>query len=157
MIHGIQQMAYSLALTKTPIFRVPCIMHVMQLSLKDLLGAIKIDPKNTEAESEWSDSRTKSLQSSLGQSSKNIKATLKKVSASLYTDYQIVTYFSKIRDLAVFINASPQHRNSFRAIQLKEPKLLPIQDVCTCWNSTFLMLNRARKLQRAINKYYEAY
>lgn len=80
MMEGVQEMVQSQALHNTSVFRVPCIVHVMQLSLKDLLGKIKADPKNAQAESEWSDERTKSLQSAPGQSSENIVATLKKVS-----------------------------------------------------------------------------
>ncbi|KAJ5340261.1 hypothetical protein N7541_009385 [Penicillium brevicompactum] len=134
--HGVQEMVQSQALHNTSVFRVPCIVHVIQLSLKDLLGKIKANPKNAEAESEWSDERTKSLQSAPGHASGNIVATLK-----------------KIRELAVFITASPQRREAFRALQTTEPKLLPIQDVRTRWNSTFLMLERAKKLQRVFNQY----
>ncbi|KAI2734874.1 hypothetical protein DTO013E5_9593 [Penicillium roqueforti] len=58
----------------------------------------------------------------------------------------------KIRGLAVFINASPQRREAFMALQ-PEPALIPIQDVRTRWNSTFLMLNRAKKLQPFYDQY----
>jgi hypothetical protein len=58
----------------------------------------------------------------------------------------------KIRGLAVFINASPQRREAFIALQ-PEPALIPIQDVRTRWNSTFLMLNRAKKLQPFYDQY----
>ncbi|KAJ5264866.1 hypothetical protein N7505_007659 [Penicillium chrysogenum] len=136
MIQGVQEMVQSQALHNTSVFRVPCIVHVIQLSLKDLLGKIKANPTNAEAESEWSDERTKSLQSAPDHASGNVVATLK-----------------KIRELAVFITASPQRREAFRALQTTEPKLLPIQDVRTRWNSTFLMLERAKKLQRVFNQY----
>lgn len=59
----------------------------------------------------------------------------------------------KVRGLAVFVNASPQRREAFLALQTKQPKLIPVQDVRTRWNSTFLMLNRARKLQPVFDKY----
>lgn len=39
------------------------------------------------------------------------------------------------------------------ALQTAVPKLLPVQDVRTRWNSTFLMLDRARKLQRVFDQY----
>ncbi|KAJ5300082.1 hypothetical protein PENANT_c146G01845 [Penicillium antarcticum] len=136
MVQGVQEMVQSQALHNTSVLRVPCIVHVIQLCLKDLLGKIKANPKNAEAESEWSDERTKSLQSAPGHASGNIVATLK-----------------KIRELAVFITASPQRREAFRALQTTEPKLLPIQDVRTRWNYTFLMLERAKKLQRVFNQY----
>jgi hypothetical protein len=84
MMEGVQEMVQSQALSDTSIFRVSCIVHVIQLSLKDLLGKIKANPKNAEAESEWSDARTKSLQSAGERSSRNIVATLKKVSVSYH-------------------------------------------------------------------------
>jgi hypothetical protein len=43
------------------IIRVPCIAHVIQLSLKDLLGKMKAAPKNDTAEQAWSDDRVDSL------------------------------------------------------------------------------------------------
>ncbi|KAJ6136648.1 hypothetical protein N7512_001808 [Penicillium capsulatum] len=53
----------------------------------------------------------------------------------------------QVRNLAIYINASPQRRESFYNLQTREPKLVPIQDVATRWNSIFLMLARAKKLQ----------
>ncbi|KAJ6001045.1 hypothetical protein N7481_001454 [Penicillium waksmanii] len=136
MIQAVQELAGPLTLGDTPIFRIPCIVHVIQLSLHDLLGKIRANPKNTEAESEWPESRTKSIQSSSEQSSGNITNTLK-----------------KIRELAVFINASPQRRDAFQALQTTPIRLLPIQDVRTRWNSTFLMLDRAKRLQQVFDLY----
>jgi hypothetical protein len=54
--------------------------------------------------------------------------------------------FHYVRNLAIFINASPQRRESFQNLQANTP-FFPIQDVRTRWNSTFLMLRRAKKLQ----------
>ncbi|EED11525.1 hypothetical protein TSTA_008210, partial [Talaromyces stipitatus ATCC 10500] len=42
---------------------VPCIAHVIQLSLKDLLGKMKAAPKIDTAEQTWSDDRVDSLHS----------------------------------------------------------------------------------------------
>lgn len=42
-------------------------------------------------------------------------------------------------------------------LQSTEPKLVPIQDVRTRWNSTFLMLNRARRLQSVFDQYCTTY
>ncbi|KAG0160023.1 hypothetical protein PDIDSM_7550 [Penicillium digitatum] len=98
------------------IFRVPCIAHVIQLSLNELLGKLKANKRNTSG------------------------------------SIQITYTLKKIRGLAVFINASPQRREAFIALQ-PEPALIPIQDVRTRWNSTFLMLNRAKKLQPFYDQY----
>jgi hypothetical protein len=62
-----------------------------------------------------------------------------------------------VRSLAIFINASPQRRESFYNLQPKEPKLVPIQDVATRWNSTFLMLVRAKKLQQTFDAFCSQY
>jgi hypothetical protein len=51
------------------------------------------------------------------------------------------------------VNASAQRREAFIAFQTKEPRLILIQDVRTRWNSTFLMLSRAKKLQSIIDQY----
>ena len=63
----------------------------------------------------------------------------------------------QVRGLAVFINASPQRRENFRNLQTGGPILLPIQDVCTRWNSTFLMLRRARHLRSIFEKFCSKY
>lgn len=82
MIQAVQQLAGPLALGDTPIFPIPCIMHVIQLNLHDLLGKIRANLKNAEVESEWPESRTKSIQYS-ERFSGNITITLKKVCSSL--------------------------------------------------------------------------
>jgi hypothetical protein len=77
MITSVQETVQSLGLSNASIFRVPCISHVIQLSLNQLLGKIKAKPGNQEVETEWSDKRTQSLQSR--QSTQGIMDTLKKV------------------------------------------------------------------------------
>lgn len=59
--------------------------------------------------------------------------------------------------LAVFINASPQHRENFQNLQAGGLILLPIQDVCTHWNSTFLMLQRTIHLWSIFEKFCSEY
>jgi hypothetical protein len=59
------------------IIRVPCIAHVIQLSLKDLLGKMKAAPKNDTAEQAWSDDRVDSLRAR--QQKREIVDTLNKV------------------------------------------------------------------------------
>ena len=77
MMTCIQETIQSYDLSNTSVFRIPCIAHVIQLSLKQLLGKIKANPVNKEAESEWSDERTQSLQSR--RPTRQIVDTLKKV------------------------------------------------------------------------------
>jgi hypothetical protein len=80
MVQAVQDISQSLTSNGIPVFRIPCLIHMMQLCLRDLLATIKVNPKNSETKSEWSDIRTKSLQATLGQHTKNIAMTLKKVS-----------------------------------------------------------------------------
>jgi hypothetical protein len=76
-------MVKSQALCDSSIFRVPCIAHVIQLSLNQLLRKMKAKLVNIEVESKWSDARTQSLQSNSRQPTRHIVDTLKKVSISL--------------------------------------------------------------------------
>jgi hypothetical protein len=39
----------------TRIVRIPCLAHVIQLCLKDLLGLMKVDPKNDTTATNWSE------------------------------------------------------------------------------------------------------
>lgn len=59
------------------IVQVPCLAHVIQLSLMDLLGKIKASPKNDNAEAEWSDERVRLLRAC--QQKHEIADTLNKV------------------------------------------------------------------------------
>lgn len=45
----------------TPIVRIPCLAHVIQLSLKDLLAMMKLDPKNDVPSRQWSAEQDSSL------------------------------------------------------------------------------------------------
>ncbi|EYE89961.1 uncharacterized protein EURHEDRAFT_436400, partial [Aspergillus ruber CBS 135680] len=118
--------------------RVPCIAHVIQLSLKDLLGQMRASPKNEMPETEWSDACIQSLR-------------------ERQQKREIADMLNKIRSLAIYINASPQRREAFYNLQKEEPKLAPIQDVKTRWNSTFLMLRRAKRLQFIFDEFCKQY
>jgi hypothetical protein len=153
LMSSIQQAIQSQSQSNIAIFRVPCIAHVIQLSLNELLGRLKATPHNEEAELEWSDEQTHLFQTK--RSARQITDTLKKVRLfySICGKTYISCTISKLRGLAVFINASPQRREAFLGLQDKEPRLIPIQDIRTRWNSTFLMLNRAKRLQLVYNRY----
>jgi hypothetical protein len=45
----------------TPIVRIPCLAHVIQLSLKGLLAMMKLDPKNDLLDRQWSAEQDSSL------------------------------------------------------------------------------------------------
>lgn len=83
---NVQETIQSQSRSDTLIFRVPCTAHVIQLSLNELLGKLKVTPHNKEIELEWSDERTHSFQTKRSSSSKQITDTLKKVS-SCYSRY----------------------------------------------------------------------
>ena len=59
------------------IIRTPCLAHVMQLALKQLLDQAKADPKNETIETVWSDDLDKSVKRLL--KSGNNATTLQKV------------------------------------------------------------------------------
>jgi hypothetical protein len=60
-----------------PIIRVPCLAHVIQLSLNKLLGQMEATPKNEAAELQWSDEQNQSIRSQ--QKKREIINTLNKV------------------------------------------------------------------------------
>lgn len=60
------------------IIRTPCLAHVMQLALKQLLGQMKADPKNEAIEIVWSDDLDKFAQKTAKKSG-DIATTLQKV------------------------------------------------------------------------------
>lgn len=63
--------------TDSTIVQVPCLVHVIQLSLVDPLGKIKASPKNDNAETEWSHERVRLLHTR--QQKDEIADTLNKV------------------------------------------------------------------------------
>lgn len=78
LISSLQDSIQSLDLhPDTMIIRVPCIAHVIQLSLKQLLGQMKANPSNETIEMVWSEERTKSARHAAQQY--NMANTLNKV------------------------------------------------------------------------------
>ena len=76
--------------TDSTIIQVPCLAHVIQLSLIDLLGKIKASPKNNNTETEWSEDRVRSLRTR--QQKYEIADTLNKVSLKLlFTNHNSIT------------------------------------------------------------------
>lgn len=62
LIESVQESIESLELpNQTPIIRIPCLAHVIQLSLRDLLGLMKADPTNDTIDRQWSDKQAESL------------------------------------------------------------------------------------------------
>ena len=56
LINNIQESLQSLELpNQTPVIRIPCMAHVIQLSLKELLGTMEANPKNDMKETDWSE------------------------------------------------------------------------------------------------------
>lgn len=81
MMTSIHDVIQSQGLSNTSLFRIPCIAHVIQLSLNQLLGKMKANPVNDEVEIEWSNERTHSLHSR--RPTKEIVDTLNKVRSLL--------------------------------------------------------------------------
>ncbi|KAJ9482200.1 hypothetical protein VN97_g11237 [Penicillium thymicola] len=112
------------------IIRTPCLAHVIQLSLNRLLDRLKAVPLNDTTETKWTDRQSALAKANAQTQNREISHTL-----------------NKVRYLAVYIRASPQRRDAFTKLQPLEQGLMPIQDVRTRWNSTFLMLRRAKRLR----------
>jgi hypothetical protein len=56
LIDSLQESLQSLELpSQIPIIRMPCIAHVIQLSLKELLGQMEVNPRNDREETEWTE------------------------------------------------------------------------------------------------------
>lgn len=64
------------------IIRIPCLAHVIQLSLKKLLGEMKANPKNKDHKREWPEAQTEALRA--GRQRKEISGTLNRVRPPLY-------------------------------------------------------------------------
>ncbi|OQD95763.1 hypothetical protein PENVUL_c105G07924 [Penicillium vulpinum] len=112
------------------IIRIPCLAHVIQLSLNQLLDRLKAVPQNDITETRWSDRQSILAKANAQSKNRSISHTL-----------------NKVRYLAVYIRASPQRREAFVSLQPSEQALMPLQDVKARWNSTFLMLRRAKRLR----------
>ncbi|KAG0153110.1 hypothetical protein PDIDSM_2069 [Penicillium digitatum] len=111
----------------TIITRIPCLAHVIQLSLNQLLARIKAVPLNESAETRWTEKQSRLAQENAKQS--QISSTLK----------------------------NPQRRETFYNLQTTNIKIVPIQDVKTRWNSTFLMLRRAKRLRAIFSLFCTEY
>jgi hypothetical protein len=55
LMSSIQESVQSLGVGNAAIIRIPCIAHIIQLSLNDLLGLMKANPKNETIQTDWSD------------------------------------------------------------------------------------------------------
>jgi hypothetical protein len=118
--------------------RTPCLAHVIQLSLKSLLLCLKVVPKNDTTETRWTDRRSQEAK------------------ANSHQRYEVAATLNKIRFLSIYIHASPQRVETFHKLQT-DTHLMPIQDVSTRWNSTYLMLRRAKRLREFFNPFCEEY
>ena len=122
------------------IVRIPCLAHVIQLSLNKLLDRIKAVPLNDLAETKWTEKQSRLAHLNAQHQNREISSTL-----------------NKVRYLAIYVNASPQRRETFYNLQTTAVKLVPIQDVRTRWNSIFLMLRRAKRLRPIFALFYVEY
>lgn len=86
MVAGIQEVGQLLGLSKDQLFHIPCIIHVIQLSLRELLGEMKANPVNDEIKSTWVDTPEQPQQSK-NQQYPSIVKTLKKVSSTGYLPF----------------------------------------------------------------------
>lgn len=119
---------------------IPCLARVIQLSLNQLLDRLQAVPENETTETKWTEHQITLAKANAQSRKRGISHTLK-----------------RIRSLAVFIRASPQRRGSFMGLQSPGQGLMPLQDVKTRWNSTFLMLRHAKRLRGFIMQFCDQY
>lgn len=86
--------------TDSTIIQVPCLAHIIQLSLIDLLGKIKASPKNDTAESVWSDEHVRLLRAR--QQKHKIADTLNKVGFYLIILYNQLTIIIGSRSCGLY-------------------------------------------------------
>jgi hypothetical protein len=97
------------------IIRVPCIAHVIQLSLKDLLGKMKAAPKNDIAEQAWSDDQVDNLRAR--QQKHEIVDTLNKVR---YCNFILIYYpnlflrFEALRFILTQVLSAENHSTTYK-------------------------------------------
>jgi hypothetical protein len=90
LIESIQDSIQSSQLgSSATIIRVPCIAHVIQLSLQKLLGQMKANPKNEVIEINWSEAQSQSLRAR--QRKREIANTLNKVSSIVNIVYHLLS------------------------------------------------------------------
>ena len=126
--------------SETTVIRIPCLTHVIQLCLNQLLDRLKAVPQNDTAKTKWTDQQSSAMKANARYQKREISSTL-----------------NKIRYLAMYIHVSPQRRETFLQLQPREPRLVPIKDVRTRWNSTFLMLQCAKRLYSHFKPFCEQY
>ena len=122
------------------IIQTPCLAHVIQLSLNQLLDRLKAVPQNNIAEIKQADRLSSLAKEDLQHQKHEVSYTL-----------------NKVHSLAIYIHGSPSCREAFNKLQTDDPKLTPIQDVRTRWNSTFLMLRRAKRLRNIFTQFCADY
>ena len=117
LVASIQETVQSLDLSNnTAIICVPCIAHVIQLSLNDLLGKMKANPRNERTEMEWSEDCMQSLYEK--EQKREIVDTLNKVyfyflSYFHYTNYNLFRFEASLSILTLALNAR-KHSATFR-------------------------------------------
>lgn len=92
LVKAVQESIDSLQLPGNPVIvRIPCLAHVIQLSLRELLGSVKADPQNDEVDKTISDVQAQARALRATQSQKAIVSTLVKVRYLLY----FLLYYTK--------------------------------------------------------------
>lgn len=109
LMESIQDAIQSLNLGEgITVIRVPCLAHVIQLSLKQLLGHMKADPKNDLAQKDWYDPQEQSPRNRPQQAA--IIDTLNKVRQPHVTGAQLTKHLqgSALSDLCQRQPAAPR-------------------------------------------------
>lgn len=92
LMSSIQESVQALGLDNAAIIRIPCMAHIIQLSLHDLLGLMKASPKNETVQTDWSDTCTPCLD--LRRPNATIADTLNKV-GRVPGEYPLANFFPR--------------------------------------------------------------
>lgn len=118
LMSSIQESLQSFELNNgSTIVRVPCIAHVIQLSLNDLLGRLKAIPKNENVEMDWSDERFRSLR--VRQQRREIVDTLNKVCPYFLTFLLILTHLLLYRSETLLSTSMQAHNGASHSITFR--------------------------------------
>jgi hypothetical protein len=101
------------------VLRVPCLAHVIQLALKDLIIHLKIKPKNKKIITEWYEDENKRERYSDAERHEGVPWTLKKVyyEISYYTNLYTNLYrFGILLSISMLAHNEDGIRKSFKKI-----------------------------------------
>jgi hypothetical protein len=128
---------------------VNCMAHILNFSAKALLlGMTLVNEDERTRETDIEDKGSGKNDDDVGLEENKVAQTVLKVHSTSFPIPVVAdTDRLQVRRVAVLVNSSPQQQESFLNLQTSRPHVLPVCDIRTWWNSTFLILIRTLCLQ----------